>query len=232
MHFKLKEFLNNDQKSNILFDLDVAIKVCRNASADHALVLAKRNDRHDSFLSILIEDKNDFAQALDYIARLPFAEAERSIKKYGNILMEKCPNDTTDLLKVLCTDYQPKSDGDGDLVVMRTDFFDASTQIDRADAEDFIHLFVKASPALLINFLEHLVRNNNNCTALIYNTLIEHYIRCWKSDQTAEDKLLDILKSSQSGGHTVPYDRDHVLVLCSMYGFLPGIMHIYEDQQL
>lgn len=214
----------------------MAIKVCRNASTEHALALAKRNQRHDSCISILIEDKKDYAEALDYIARLPFAEAENAIKKYGNILMGKCPGDTTNLLKTLCTDYQPKSqvlgDNDNYGLIIRTDFFDSTTQIDRADAEDFIHLFVDSSVDLLIDFLEHLVRNNSNCSPLVYNTLIEHYIRCWKTDKAAEDKLMDILKSSQSDGQAVTYDRDHVLVLCSMYGFLPGIMHIYEDQQL
>lgn len=237
---KLKEFLSNDRKSNIPFDLDVAIKVCRNASKEHALVLAKRNQRHDSAISILTEDMKVYSEALEYISNLPFIDAEQTMKKYGNILMEKCPKETTNLLKILCTDYQPKSqltietiDGIEGLPI-KTDFFDLSPQIDRASPEDFIHLFVKSSPQLLIEFLEYLVKNVNNCSPLVYNTLIEHYIRCWKTDKHSEEKLMEILKNSndKADDQIVTYDLDHVLILCSMYGFLPGIMHIYEEQQL
>lgn len=236
---KLKEFLGNDRRTNIPFDLDVAIKVCRNASIEHALILAKRNQRYDSVISILTEDMKAYSEALEYISNLPFIDAEQIMKKYGNILMEKCPKETTNLLKTLCTDYQPKSQLaietiDGiDSLPIKTDFFDLSPQIDRASPEDFIHLFVKSSSQLLIEFLEHLIQNVNNCSSLVYNTLIEHYIRCWKTDKYSEEKLMDILKSSsEKGDQIVTYDRDHVLILCSMYGFLPGIMHIYEEQQL
>lgn len=179
-----------------------------------------------------------YSEALNYISNLPFADAEETIKKYGNILMEKCPLETTNLLKTLCTDYQPRSkldiDNGDDMLMLKTDFFDSSAQIDRANPEDFIHLFVKSSSQLLIEFLEHLVKNVNSCSPLVYNTLIEHYIRCWKTDKRAEEQLIEILKSSSSKNNDqmVTYDRDHVLILCSMYGFLPGIMHIYEDQQL
>lgn len=235
-NLQLKEFLNNDQKTSILFDLDVAIKVCRNASTEHALALAKRNQRHDSCISILTEDKKAFAEALDYISDLPFADVEKLIKKYGNILMEKCPKETTNLLKNLCTHYQPKykllDANDDSGLAIKPDFFDSSAHIDRAEPEEFIHLFVKSSSDLLVDFLEHLVKNVNNCSPLVYNTLIEHYIRCWKTDKRAEEQLMDILKSSKNNDQIVTYDREHVLILCSMYGFLPGIMHIYEDQQL
>lgn len=242
---QLKEFLSNDQNPDLMFDLDVAIKVCRKASVEHALVLAKRNLKYDSCISILTEDMRAYEETLDYIAELPFEHAQQNLKKYGNILMEKCPLRTTELLKKICTDYyqsqnnQHFDDRESGLLERNnpmTDsalFFDTSPHIDRANPEDFIHLFTKASPEYLIEFLEHLLRNMLNCSQLVYNTLIEHYLRCWKTDPEAEKRLLEILRrDSTSDEPTLPYDRNHVLVLCSTYEFWPGIMYIYEEQQL
>lgn len=236
---QLKEFLGNDKNPDLMFDLDVAIKVCRNASVEHALALAKRNQKHDACISILTEDKCAYIEALNYISNLPFSYAEDSLKRYGNILMEKCPTETTELLKKLCTDYyQQQKNGDNghdvidNITLVETHFFDTSAHIDRANAEDFIHLFVKSSPELLIEFLEHLVTNLSNCSQLVYNTLIEHYLRRWKSDERAEKRLMEILQRPTDDEPTIPYDRNHVLILCSTYNFWPGIMHIYEEQQL
>lgn len=235
---QLKEFLGNDKNPDLMFDLDVAIKVCRNASVEHALALAKRNQKHDSVISILTEDQNAYAEALDYISKLPFPDAEDSLKRYGNILMEKCPTETTELLKKLCTGSTVPN-GDALSNMTESIVFDTSPLIDRACAEDFIHLFVKSSSELLIDFLEHLVMNLSKCSQLVYNTLIEHYLRQWKCDKRIEQRLIEILqRPNDSGGSGdsddsgIPYDRNHVLILCSTYQFWPGIMHIYEEQQL
>lgn len=228
-----------------MFDLDVAIKVCRKASTKHALVLAKRNLKYDSCISILTEDMRAYDDALDYIAELPFEHAQDNLKKYGNMLMENCPQRTTELLKKLCTNYYQSQtinenfDGrdatnlDRNNLIPTTIIFDTSTHIDRANPEDFIHLFIKAAPEHLIEFLEHSLKNMTDCSQLVYNTLIEHYLRRWKTDSKAEKRLLEILRrSSSSEEPSLPYDRNHVLILCSIYDFWPGIMYIYEEQQL
>lgn len=231
-----------------MFDLDVAIKVCRNASVEHALVLAKRNQKYDACISILTENMNAYHEALDYIAELPFDHAQQNLKKFGNVLMKNCPQRTTELLKKICTDYyqsQSTQNGDKDLgfndiagnhmasAVLSTIFFDTSPQIDRANPEDFIHLFTDTSSELLIDFFEHLLKNMSNCSQLVYNTLIEHYLRCWKTDARAEKRLLEILRRTSTDDEpNLPYDRNHVLILCSTYEFWPGIMYIYEEQQL
>lgn len=233
----------------MIFDLDVAIKVCRNASVEHALGLAKRNFKYDACISILTENLNAYNEALDYIAELPFDPAQQNLKKFGNVLMKNCPQRTTELLKKICTDYyqsQSNQNGDKDPIltdmgisnylgsgVLTTLIFDTSPHIDRANPEDFIHLFTDTSPELLIDFLEHLLKNMSNCSQLVYNTLIEHYLRCWKSDARAEKRLLEILRRTSTDGEpNLPYDRNHVLILCSTYEFWPGIMYIYEEQQL
>lgn len=218
-----------------MFDLDVAIKVCRNASVEHALLLAKRNFKHDLCISILTEDMCAYDEALDYIAELPFEDAQQNLKKIGNVLMKNCPQRTTDLLKKLCTHYYMSQNNQNtnarasETNDMENNFFDTSPHIDRANPEDFIHLFTKSSSELLIDFLEHLLTNMNHCSQLVYNTLIEHYLRRWKTDSRSEKRLLEILRRiSTNDESSLPYDRNHILILCSTYDFWPGIMYIYE----
>ena len=50
----------------------------------------------------------NYQEALRYIGRLPFDQAESNMKRYGKTLMHHVPDGTTSLLKDLCTDYQPK----------------------------------------------------------------------------------------------------------------------------
>jgi len=50
------------------FDLDTAIRVCRQAGYfDHAGYLARKYERHEEYLRILIEDAGRYAEALDYL---------------------------------------------------------------------------------------------------------------------------------------------------------------------
>lgn len=131
--------MRNDENPDIMFDLDVAIKVCRNASVEHALSLAKRNLKHDSCISILTENLHLYSDALNYISNLSFDDAEMLIKKYGIVLMENSPNETTELLKKLCSNYRSKSQGsDNDLLDLN------GPTVIRSNPEDFIHLFIKS----------------------------------------------------------------------------------------
>lgn len=113
--------------------MEIAIKVCRQASTEDALLLAQKHGMHDWYLKIQIEDRADFKQALDYIGKLEFSEvsfkvlcfcfiprsdfcfnlstlqAETNMKKYGCRILQNCPAEATQLLKRLCTDYRPSN---------------------------------------------------------------------------------------------------------------------------
>ena len=56
----------------------------------------------------------NYQEALRYIGKLPFEQAESNMKRYGKILMHHIPEQTTQLLKGLCTDYRPSLEGRGD----------------------------------------------------------------------------------------------------------------------
>lgn len=55
----------------------------------------------------------NYQEALQYIGKLPFDQAESNMKRYGKILMHHVPSETTELLKILCTDYRPTGDREG-----------------------------------------------------------------------------------------------------------------------
>ncbi|XP_053681436.1 vacuolar protein sorting-associated protein 11 homolog [Anopheles nili] len=226
---QLKEFLKNDQKSN-LFDIDVAIKVCRDASyVDEALQLAKAHGKHDACLSILTEDMEKYDDALSYVESLSCAVAERSIKRYGSVLLAKCPTRTIALLKKLCTEYATNSEatqGKDALTVadLLTDLnLNGHTQT-QGNPEQFIHLFDDTE--LLIDFLEHLVRYVPSSSQCVYSTLMEHYLYKWKESPAVEEKLLDLLKYNSER-----YDKTHALAQCRIHEFWPGVMYLYEEDK-
>jgi len=79
-------------KTGLPFDLDTAIRVCRQAGYyEHAAYLANKYERHEDYLRIMIEDSGDLRRAGDYLKRLG-AEA---VSDYSFITF--CAN-TDDLL--------------------------------------------------------------------------------------------------------------------------------------
>lgn len=225
---KLKEFIMTKDRE-VDFDVEVAINVCRQASSEDALLLAEKHGLHSWYLKIQIEDHHKYTAALDYIAKLEFSEAEKNMKKYGNILLQHAPKETTDFLKRLCTDYRPSNKPlvDQNMLDGR-----GTVQIDRASPEDFIHMFLNNSERL-VDFLEHLVQATPKLSKLVYNTLIEHYLHLWNncSDMSIrlqwEHKVVHLLESSDSN-----YDKHQTLILCQAANFRPGILYLYEENKL
>lgn len=107
---KLELFIK--QPGDLKFDLDTAIVMCRQGGYnDQAAFLARRHNEHGLVVDILIEDLKKYAEAVAYIQRLPPAEAYQSFMKFGAVLLEHCPIETT----ALFTDYftggfRPKKD--------------------------------------------------------------------------------------------------------------------------
>lgn len=203
------------------FDVDVAIQVCRTASIDQALELAKKHGKHDLCLKILLEDMKEHKQGLDYIESLEFEDATKYMSIYGTILLEIIPKESTEFLKKLCTDYHPKYKPLIDIQMHNS--------VDRANPEDYIHLFHDNS-GYLIEFLECLIKVLTVCDTLVYNTLLEQYLQLWASDNSLEairDRILEILRHTDSS-----YDEHHILVLCHTYKFYPGMLYLYEKTKM
>lgn len=95
------------------FDLDTAIRVCRQAGYfEHAVWLASRYGEHHEYLRIQVEDRADYADALTYIRKLGADLARESLVRWGRTLLEKEPLKTTKLLiDVCCGTLEPASNG-------------------------------------------------------------------------------------------------------------------------
>lgn len=225
---KLKEFIMTKDRG-VDFDVEIAIKVCRQASPEDALLLAQKHNKHEWYLRIQIEDKREYKKALEYIETLEFEEAESNMKKYGNILIENVPNESTQFLKALCTNYRPSNKP-----LVDQSALDGSTDhhVDKANPEDFIYLFLNNS-ARLVEFLEHLIKSESKWSTLVYNTLIEHYLHLWSTQDNHvtkmqyEQKILRLLQSSEAS-----YDKDQILILCHQHDFRRGLLFIYEENKL
>ncbi|KAL1413091.1 Vacuolar protein sorting-associated protein 11 [Vanrija albida] len=91
-------------KEVLPFDLDTAIRVCRQASFfEHATYLAKKYGRHEEYLRIQIEDAEEYKDALKYLRSLGPEACEKNLQRYGRSLLQHEPEATTDLLVDLCS---------------------------------------------------------------------------------------------------------------------------------
>jgi hypothetical protein len=225
---KLNEFIMTKDRE-VDFDVETAIRVCRSAGYyEHALFLADKHDQHDWYLRTQLEDIHDYRKALEYIAKLEFDEAEKNLKKYGKVLISEVPAETTELLKTLCTDYHPTNKP----LIDSSELQGAIPHIQRANADEFIHIFVNNSKKLT-EFLEHMVKVQPNSSTLMYNTLLELYLHDYihESDSSAKEnkgkKTSTLLQNPDAG-----YDSNQALVLCQMNDFRPGVLYLYEKMKL
>ncbi|KAG6826409.1 hypothetical protein H0H92_015903, partial [Tricholoma furcatifolium] len=107
---RLDSFIKTESKRNgqdsdeLPFDLETAIRVCRQAGYfEHASYLAKKYERHEDYLRIQIEDAGNYRDALQYLRKLGTDAAESNLARYGRAMLENLPEETTQLLIDLCT---------------------------------------------------------------------------------------------------------------------------------
>ncbi|EJU05949.1 hypothetical protein DACRYDRAFT_92166 [Dacryopinax primogenitus] len=101
---KAEDGERGEVKEELPFDLDTAIRVCRQAGYyEHAAYLARKWGRHEDYLRIQIEDAGRYGEALGFLRRLGPEATEHNIARYGRALLSNLPDQTTQLLIELCT---------------------------------------------------------------------------------------------------------------------------------
>ncbi|XP_036279042.1 vacuolar protein sorting-associated protein 11 homolog isoform X2 [Pipistrellus kuhlii] len=220
---RLEEFIKTKSESEVHFDVETAIRVLRQAGYySHALYLAENHAHHEWYLKIQLEDIKNYQEALRYIGKLPFEQAESNMKRYGKILMHHIPEQTTQLLKGLCTNYRPSLEGQGD----------RESPGCRANSEEFIPIFAN-NPRELKAFLEHMSAVQPDSPQGIYDTLLELRLQNWahEKDPQAKEKLhAEAISLLKSGRFCDVFDK--ALVLCQMHDFQDGVLHLYEQGKL
>ncbi|CAH2319593.1 vacuolar sorting-associated 11 homolog [Pelobates cultripes] len=211
---RLEEFVKASE-GEVHFDVEIAIKVLRQAGYhSHALYLAEKHAHHEWYLKIQLEDIKNFNEALRYIGRLPFAQAESNIKCYGKTLMHHVPNETTQLLNSLCTDFPQPTEGN------------------KCNPEEFIPIFAN-NPCELKIFLEHMTRVQNDSPQGVYDTLLELRLQNWAHERDPQVKKQlhdDAISLLKSGRFKNVFDK--ALVLCQMHNFQNGVLYLYEQGKL
>lgn len=200
----------------------------RQGSPAEALMLAKKYEKHDWYIKLQCEDHQKYIDVIDYIANLDFKDAEFYMKKYGHILIEHVPQESTQFLKALCTNYKPRNKP-----LVSESMLNGSFEMpQRSDPEDYIHLFLNNSEQL-VEFLEYLIAEGCILNTPVYDTLLEHYLYVWENlDNEMEkgkyaQKTLKLLQNPD-----IKYDKSQALVICHMHSFSEGILHSYEEQKL
>ncbi|XP_038609321.1 vacuolar protein sorting-associated protein 11 homolog isoform X3 [Tachyglossus aculeatus] len=230
---KLEEFIKTKSESEVHFDVETAIKVLRQAGYhSHALYLAENHAHHEWYLKIQLEDIKNYQGALSYIGQLPFEQAESNMKRYGKILMHHVPEQTTQLLKGLCTDYRPSRPAAAATTAATAGPADAEIPGCRANSEEFIPIFAN-NPRELKAFLEHMGEVQPDSPQGIYETLLELRLQNWahEKDEKVKEKLhAEAISLLKSGRFAAVFDK--ALVLCQMHDFQDGVLYLYEQGKL
>jgi tetratricopeptide (TPR) repeat protein len=184
---KLEEFIRQCRPES--FDVEAAIRVCRQAGFHtHAVQLAAAHAQHNLYVLIQVEDLKKYKDALLYIEKLSFDEAQTHIKKYGKSLMAAEPELTAALITSLCLGHWKQGGG--------------ATR--HAKPEEFIHIFVNQQ-GRLVKFLESSLENIPKCSPAIYNTLLELYLsrdatrHTQLTDKQRERKIMVLLEGPEVG---------------------------------
>ncbi|KAL0275277.1 UNVERIFIED_CONTAM: hypothetical protein PYX00_003181 [Menopon gallinae] len=217
----LKNFIMTKDRE-LDFDIDIALKVVRGVNPEDALQLAKAHGKHLWVLRILLEDQKKYREAISYLRTLETSDAEQCLFNFGDILINKAPEDTTDFLKDFCVSVK-NQEGSIPLNPMGAQR--------KARPQDFLHLFLNKSE-YLVTFLEHLIQNQTSWSTQIYNALVEHYLVVWSRAgeghrYQVEQRLMKLLQNPDA-----LFDKNQTFILCQTYNFSPGIILLYEENKM
>ncbi|KAJ3043409.1 Vacuolar protein sorting-associated protein 11 [Rhizophlyctis rosea] len=236
---RLDKFIKTaDSGTEISFDMETAIRVCRQGGYyDHALYLARRHNRHKWVLTILVEDLKRYGDAVEYIVGLDDFDAEEELRRYGTVLVREAPGDTTDVLVGLCGAVKGPA------------------------PEDFIHLYVERRQ-WCIDFLERVIERRwgegkgkgkvgtpvmepsldelekereDASRRIVSNTLLELYLDAGTQIDDGvrtisgewREKIMLLFQNERA-----VVDLDQALVFCKTHNFKEGILYLYERMGL
>ncbi|KAA1130836.1 hypothetical protein PGTUg99_025402 [Puccinia graminis f. sp. tritici] len=116
-HAKLNDFIKANERASrdsgdpLPFDLETAIRVCRQAGYfEPALYLAKQYRQDEEYLRIQVEDRGEWLDAVNFMRSLGHVGAEENLLRYGKALLANLPEETTDLMIDVCSGVKLESD--------------------------------------------------------------------------------------------------------------------------
>lgn len=227
---QLKLFIESYEEGNIKFDLDIAIKVLRDAGFyEFALDLAKKHQKHEWFFKVQMEDKNDSKAALDYMVNMTEPnEIAIYMKKYGRVMLKDAPTETISMIETICQRSREsiaRSQNQGTF-----SYLNLSRKI---YPEEFFHIFVDSND-LFVQLLEQLVEGGTEfATKAVYNLLLELYLNSWRKEKDDlmrnlhAEKIKNLLSQPSE-----KFDIDQALILCRINRFDEGLIDLYARAKL
>lgn len=227
---QLKEFIESYEEENIRFDVDIAIKVLRDAGfQDLAIYLSKKHQRHELFFGIQLEDKGDCEAAIDYMNEMTDSNEMASyMKKYGRTMLKGSPERTISMVGTICQrsrDTATRMIGDTALTALNI-----TRQI---YPEEFFHIFVD-NTNLFVRLLEQLVEGETDfATKAVHNLLLELYLNAWRKERDDLSKNIHAQKIEKLLSQpSEKFDLDQALILCRNNRFDEGLIHLYSRAKL
>ncbi|EGF84319.1 hypothetical protein BATDEDRAFT_22251 [Batrachochytrium dendrobatidis JAM81] len=224
---RLDAFITNPK---LLFDVETAIRVCRQAGYfTHALKLAARFEQYEWHLRVLIEDLQQYDEALVYLAKLPrHQQIKRALPMYGFVLVKHRPRRATEALVRACTVSVPSKQGTTNDALAQTSTLVASGGLvngatgptlsvttesvnseELAQPQDFMPFFVD-QPVWCITFIESVLFKRWNVAKDILGT---ESLNITSADQTASAGFLD---DSDSNNRQILWDTLLELLLSQL----------------
>ena len=232
-------------ENTVCFDVHTAIAVlCEAGYSSEALFLAKKDKNHKEYIKIQLEIIRDWNEALHYIGKIPLLEAGKTLKLYGMLLLEKKPEETTEMLMEMCTRAPARTGYKGKAALADDSLISA------LEAENFISLFVD-HPCHLKRFLWKVVKGpvideshiTGSESKLVWNTLVELCLRVDIAKKeltgqrssvegvTPEDLVVQetmmLLQDAEA-----KYDMVHTLVKVQQARCNEGLLYLYEKQKM
>lgn len=229
---QLKQFIESYEEGNIKFDVEIAIKVLRDAGFyEFAIYLAKKHQKHESFFQIQMEDINNCEAALEYMNEMIEPnDMALYMRRYGRVMLKEAPTSTISMIKKIC---QKSRDIIADMDAINQFTIDLDKVQRQIYPEEFFHIFVDNNE-LFVQLLEQLVDDGTNfATKAVHNLLLELYLNSWRKDKDDlmrslhADKIRKLLSQPSE-----KFDLDQALILCRNNRFDEGLIDLYTRAKL
>ena len=225
---KLKDFVES-KNINDEVTIKTAIEVCKDTNKiDLALSIAQKAKMVESYIQILMDIKNDFAESLDFIKQLSDIEQKFNLLlKYGEKFIEKkevidesmkvITSIVNDIIAVRNKEKCPKEE----------------EKIKNLKYEKIISIFItKESEERLEKLLDNIMIKDKDCPKQIILRRIELYVdRYAEKNQSTEivEKIREILVNEKFKDKL---DKNYLLMLFKISGFNQGVTELSKIMEL
>lgn len=227
---QLKQFIESHEDGIIKIDVDIAIKVLRDAGFyEFALYLAKKHQKHSWYFRVQMEDIGNSEAALEYLYEMNDTnDMAIYMKEYGRKMLKDVPERTISMIKTICERCREKRES-----LQESNGLNLINVTRQILPDEFFHIFLDNNIQFVL-LLEQLIYDSTEfATKAVHNLLLELYLNSWRkeSDDLMRSTLSEKIKKllAQPGDR---FDLDQALILCRNNRFDEGLIDLYTRAKL